>query len=70
MEIHCGTEQKIVRLAQSLTQGFLSQLLLQETGRNVNLTTRPHPVQILRTSGVVSLIPPIHTVFTHQVTVF
>jgi hypothetical protein len=57
MEIHCGTEQKIVRFAQSLTEGFLSHLPLRETGRNVNLTTRPHPVQILRTSGVVSLLP-------------
>jgi hypothetical protein len=57
MEIHCGTEQKIARLAQSIIEGFLSHLPLQETGRNVNLTTRPHPVQILRTGGVVSQLP-------------
>jgi len=70
MEIHCGTEQMIVRFAQSLTEGFLSHLPLRETDRNVNLTTRSHPVQILRISGVVSLVPPIHTDFIHQVTLF
>ena len=46
MEIWFGVEKGTVCLAQSFIEGFLGHLSLRENGRDVSLTTCPHPVQI------------------------